>query len=242
MSALKLITVLLVLGAVRARATPRFEVPGLAPELDRLEQLFELHRVSPPATTLWDAWLPMSLLWADTTNAPSTDALRATVRRHLLNRRINADGYVHTQQHEGLAHSEGWPFPTWTQAGGIGWHFSVQGLPYGPELGIHRATSTTNWMLAGAASGVLGEKSGWSLTLTNAAAVVTTPPFDVDSFVAPFIRVKWSARGLGVAAQPFLEWTTTEQGGFSPDRRMYFAAVPEDGAVHDTDVPLHRHP
>ncbi|MFN0069078.1 MAG: hypothetical protein ACKVYV_15760, partial [Limisphaerales bacterium] len=190
----------------------------------------------------WDAWLPMSLLWADTTNAPSTDALRATVRRHLLNRRINAEGYVHTQQHEGLAHSEGWPFPTWTQAGGVGWHFSVKGLPYGPELGIHRSTSTTNWTVTGGAGGSLDEARGWTIPLAQAAATVTTPAFDVDAFVAPFIRVKWSARGFTESAQPFLEWTTTAQPEFSAERRMYFAAVPGDGAIHDSDIPLHRHP
>ena len=42
---------------------------------------------------------------------------------------MNAEGYVHTQQHDGPAHAEGWPFPLWMQAGGIGWHFRGTGVP-----------------------------------------------------------------------------------------------------------------
>jgi len=41
----------------------------------------------------------------------------------------NAEGYVHSQQHDGPAHAEGWPFPLWSQAGGIGWHFAPIGVP-----------------------------------------------------------------------------------------------------------------
>ncbi|HMO63810.1 MAG TPA: glycosyl hydrolase family 65 protein, partial [Verrucomicrobiota bacterium] len=100
----------------------------------------------------------------------------------------------------------------------------------------------TNWTVAGAESAGLDEARGWSLKLAGAGASVTTPAFDVDSFVVPILRVKWSARGLGAAAQPFLEWTTAAEPEFSPARRMYFGAVPEDGAVHDADLPLHTHP
>jgi hypothetical protein len=224
--------------ALGAAAPPRFEVPGLGPELARLEALFERHRVAPPDTTLWDAWLPRSVVWADTTNAPALDTLRATVRRQLLGRRLDAEGYVHTQQHEGLAHSAGWPFPTWTQAGGVGWHFSVAGLPYGPELGVHRAATTANWTVEGAESLGLDAAAGWRLRLTNATATLTTPPFDVDAFVAPFVRVKLAARGMAPHAPASLLWTTAEGEPFAEARRVFFSAVPDDGAMHDRDVPL----
>jgi len=150
---------------------------------------------------------------------------------------LGAEGYVHTQQHEGLAHGEGWPFPTWTQAGGAGWHFSVTGLPYGPELGVHRTTTVTNWAVTGAESLGLDAATGWRLRLTDATATVTTPPFDVDAFVAPFIRVKLAGRGLPPEAPLSLLWTTAEGEAFAEERRVFFSAVPDDGAAHDRDVP-----
>ena len=60
--------------------------------------------------------------------------------------------------------------------------------------------------------------------------------------ISPFLQLRWSARGLS-DAQPFLEWDTMAQPGFSPDRRMYFSPPPgTPGAMHIEMLPLHRHP
>lgn len=56
----------------------------------RLDDLYRLHRVVGPDTTLWDAWVPMSVLWLDTTNPPALGTLRSTYRDRLLRRRMNA--------------------------------------------------------------------------------------------------------------------------------------------------------
>jgi len=49
--------------------------------------------------------------------------MRARWAQALRDRKMNTEGYIHTQQHDGPAHAEGWPFPRWMEARGIGWHF-----------------------------------------------------------------------------------------------------------------------
>ena len=66
----------------------------------------------------WDGWLPMATLWA-------SEKKRTQYRASFLNRRMDAEGYVSMQQHRGMAHSEGWPFPAWQQSTGAGFHFSI---------------------------------------------------------------------------------------------------------------------
>ncbi len=217
-------------------------MPGFEKDLGRVEEMYRLHRVAGPDTTLWDPWLPMSVLWFETTNQPSTDYLRRIYRDRLLNRRMDAEGYVSTQQHEGLAHSMGWPFPLWTQAGGIGWMFTTRGVPYGPELGVHPTTTVTNWIVEGATTARLGEDSGWQLALTASRMVLTSPPFRIEAAAAPFLRLKWSGRGLGVGSVASVEWQAEGDDGFKAGRRVEIPAPERDDVVTDVDVPLYRQP
>jgi len=218
-----------------------FEVPGHEPTMANLEELFRLHRVTGPDTTLWDPWVPMSVLWLDTTNAPTLHNLRATYRARLLNRRIDAEGYVSTQQHEGLAHSEGWPFPLHTQAGGVGWMFSTQGVPYGTQFGVRPVDTVTNWTVAGAEATPLDPAAGWKLRAAGGDLALVSPGFNLDTTVAPFLRLKWSLSETGNAAGGRIEWERTPGAGFDPLDVMAFS-LPGAAGVEDLNIPLHRHP
>ncbi len=108
---------------------PRFIVSGHAPEMNSLRQLFWLHyEPAGPQIPLWDEWLPNATLWPAIGTGEQLNRMRQRWERALASRQIDADGYVATQQHDGPAHAEGWPFPTWMQAGGIGWHFRPIGV------------------------------------------------------------------------------------------------------------------
>ncbi|MBX3745755.1 MAG: hypothetical protein KF833_10655 [Verrucomicrobiae bacterium] len=223
-----------------------FEVPGHQETLEPLESLLHLHRVLGPDTTLWDPWLPMSVLGWQTDRDPGTASLRAAYRERLLRRRIDPEGYVSTQQHEGLAHSEGWPFPLWTQAGGQGWHFTTRGVPYGPEHAVHTAGSVDDWTLHGLVHERLDPASGWTLRAApddaHPVATLTSPPFRIEALVAPFVRLKWSMRGFGPDLFATLHWLREGDPDFSPDRSLALPLPEADDAVTDVNLPLHRSP
>ena len=109
--------------------------------MTRLGSLFREFHSPKTRTTLWDGWLPMSVLWPAVGDPPSAGAMRDFYRASLLARPIDDEGYVSTVQHPGLAHSWGWPFPTWPQSRGRGWHFSLAGNPYAVMLKTPVATS-----------------------------------------------------------------------------------------------------
>lgn len=219
-----------------------FEVPGQEAKLALLKDLFRLHRVAGPDTTLWDPWLPMSVLWWNTTEEPATDSLRELYRQRLLSRHIDPEGYVATQQHEGLAHSRGWPFPLWTQAGGVGWHFTVDGLPYGTELGVRPVETVTNWTLSGATTVRLDPRAGWVVQATTSAVSITSPPILVAMEVAPFVRLKWSTRGLAPSTRAALKWQREGDLDFPLEQQLQFSIPASDNAWEDIDLPLYRHP
>jgi hypothetical protein len=231
---------------------PRFVVPGHQTEMDSVRALFWLHyQPAGPLITLWDEWMSMSTLWPARGSGRELTAMRQRWAAALASRAINAEGYVHTHQHDGLAHAEGWPFPLWTQAGGIGWHFRGTGV-----AGYDGPPATPDgWQLAGARGGEIGEK-GWSVELTEPRALATTPGFAVDARVAPWLRLNWWAAGLE-GANCYVEWVTREQPEFAPQRRVYFSPPrmtgarrpPASGAVQPdlgaaetrTMIPMYRH-
>jgi hypothetical protein len=203
---------------------PRFSVPGREKEMDSLRRLYWLHYApAGPLITLWDEWMPMATLWPAMGSGRDLEGMRQRWAAALASRGMSVDGYVHTHQHDGLAHSEGWPFPLWTQAGGVGWHFRGTGVG-----GYDGPPATPDgWKLAGAVGPKIGEK-GWELELTEARAAATTPPFAIDARIAPWLRLNWWAAGLE-AANPYVEWTTKDAPEFSPDRRAYFTPAALDG-------------
>ncbi len=141
--------------------------------------------------------------------------------RALAGRGLDSDGYINTEQHDGLGHARGWPFPLWTQAGGVGWHFRGTGVAgYDAPL-----VTPDDWKLAGAASDGVNDQ-GWVVELTGPRASVQTPPFAIDAAKVPFLRLNWWPEELG-STECYVEWTTAEAPEFSGERRAYFDGPPD---------------
>ncbi len=196
---------------------PRFVVPGHEREMESLRRLFWLHyRPAGPLIPLWDEWMPMATLWPAMGSGEARNAMRARWAMALAGRGMSDEGYIHTHQHDGLAHAEGWPFPLWTQAGGVGWHFRGTGVP-----GYDAPAATPDgWRLTSAKGGDVNDK-GWVIELTAPGAVIQAPPFAIDARIAPWLRLNWWAGGLA-GANGYVEWTTRESPEFGRERRMYF--------------------
>ena len=193
---------------------PRFIVPGHDRQMSLLRELYWLHyQPAGPLIPLWDEWMPMSTLWPARGTGGQLQSMRERWANALAGRGIDAEGYVHTHQHDGSAHAQGWPFPLWTQAGGKGWHFAPIGVP-GYEA--PRATPA-GWQLTGARGGPLNAK-GWPIELADRRAVIQSPSFACNTRVAPWLRLNWWASGLE-GARCYIEWTTKEAPEFSPTRR-----------------------
>lgn len=235
---------------------PRFVVPGQEREMGLLRELFWLHyEPGGPLITLWDEWMPMSTLWPARGDGTQLQAMRSRWAQALASRGINAEGYVHTHQHDGTAHAEGWPFPLWAQAGGIGWHFAPTGVP-GYDA---PHAKPDGWKLVGANGAALTAK-GWPLELTAPGATAQSPAFAIEARIAPWLRLNWWASGLERAGG-YVEWTTKEHPEFHADRRMSFAPAAVSGQDHAslpmggnhgkmdlsrvetrTMIPVYRHP
>ncbi len=107
---------------------PGFIIPGYEEEMESLRGLFWLHyEQAGPLIPLWDEWMPMSTLWPARGSNEQLEAMRMRWARALSSRVMNTEGYIHTQQHDGPAHAEGWPFPKWTEVGGTGLAFQQDG-------------------------------------------------------------------------------------------------------------------
>jgi len=206
---------------------PRFVVPRHEKEMDSLRRLFWLHyQPAGPLITLWDEWMPMSTLWPAMGNGHELEAMRGRWAAALASRGINAEGYVLTHQHDGPAHAEGWPFPLWTQAGGIGWHFRGTGI-----RGYDGPPATAEgWTLTRGRDGRIGDK-GWEIELTEPQTQATTPTFSIAARTAPWLRLNWWAAGLE-SANPYVEWTTAEAPEFSSERRAYFSPATAGGRAY----------
>ncbi|MCC6123527.1 MAG: hypothetical protein IT426_01045 [Pirellulales bacterium] len=205
---------------------PRFAVPGQEKPMSLLRELYWVHYQSAgPLIPLWDAWMPQSTLWPARGEGDKLLEMRGRWAVALAGRGINAEGYVHTHQHDGLAHAEGWPFPLWTQAGGIGWHFAGTGVA---GYDAPRATAD-GWKLGGARGGEI-DAHGWPIELLEPGATAQTPAVAIDARIAPWLRLNWRAAGLD-RADCYIEWTTKEEPEFGPRRRMYFLPPARSGQV-----------
>jgi hypothetical protein len=205
---------------------PRFIVPGHEKEMESLRGLFWLHyRPAGPLIPLWDEWMPQSTLWPALGRGRELESMRARWATAFATRGMNAEGYVHTHQHDGLAHSEGWPFPLWMQAGGLGWHFRGTGIS-----GYDAPPATIDgWTLAGAKGDKIGDK-GWEIELTEPGATATTPACTFEARISPWLRLNWWAEGLE-GARPWVEWTSKEFPEFSRKRRMYVSPAGSAGTA-----------
>lgn len=213
---------------------PQFRVPGHEEDMRTLNELHALHHPGAFADcSLWDAWLPMATLWASETK-------REQYRAALLARGIDAEGYVATNQHRGMAHSDGWPFPAWQQSTGWGAHFSILHEVWAIQVfGLTALTSTEGWEIDGAEVLGIDPVAGLKLKATADVVTIVTPPFRCGTIVAPFARFEWAARGLGADSRATIEWLFEGEPDWPADRYMAFAAPDE---LQYANVPLHRHP
>jgi hypothetical protein len=152
--------------------------------------------------------------------------MRARWTTVLGERFIEADGYVATQQANGPGHAEGWPFPSWMKAGGLGWHFRGTGVEgYDPPL-----VKPEVWHVTGGKGGQVNDQ-GWVIQLTEPRAMLQTPAFELPARNAPWLRLNWWAEGL-TDANCYVEWTTKEKPEFGLERRCYFSPPKAGGEAH----------
>src|SRR5258705_1477230 len=197
---------------------PTFTVPGHDKEMASLRALYWKHyEPAGPLIPLWDEWISSATLWPAPGSGPELEKMRRRWATALSARILNPEGYVLTEQHDGPAHAEGWPFPRWMDAGGIGWHFRGTGVPgYDAPL-----VAPGDWDVQGGKSSDVNDK-GWVVELTEARASIRTPPFSLDAKKAPWLRINcWSA-GLD-GADCYVEWTTKAHLEFTPEKRAYFS-------------------
>ena len=223
-----------VMAAPGIAAAPRFEVPGHEASLAALNELFDLHQ--PHAfsdCTLWDAWLPHATLWTGPKPCQR-------YRRSFLNRRISPAGYVSMQQHRGMAHSEGWPFPAWQQSQGIGFHFSTAGDVWAIQnFKLAPLTSTDGWQIDGADVVAIDPERGLELAATAEVVTITTPAFSCDTQIAPFATLEWAADGLGPESRPTLEWRLDGEAEWPAGREAPFPRLSKEDGLCYANLPLH---
>lgn len=217
---------------------PSFTVPGHEKEMASLRALYWKHyEPAGPLIPLWDEWMSSATLWPALGSGGDLEKMRRRWAAALSGRILNPEGYVLTEQHDGPAHAEGWPFPRWMDAGGIGWHFRGTGVPgYDAPL-----VTPANWEVQGGKSGEVNGK-GWQVELSEPYASIRPPAFAIEARNSPWLRINWWAAGLE-SANCYVEWTTKEQPQFNPQNRAYFsAAVSSDTAVRETRtmIPLYR--
>lgn len=214
-----------------------FFVPGFETDMKSLNEMHDLHGAQAFSDcTLWDAWLPHATLWNNGAN-------RARYRHSFLNRRIDAEGYVSMQQHRGMAHSEGWPFPAWQQSTGIGWHFSIADEVWAIQVfGLKPLTTTAGWEISGATVEKIDPVEGLVLQATEDVVTVTTPSFSCGTIVAPFARLEWSARGLSADSRPQISWQLDGEATWKSQRQVGFPPLQESQGLTFANIPLYRHP
>ena len=213
-------------------AGPMFEIPNHGREARLLADLQALHLPGAASRCgLWDAWLPRATLW--------TSGEQAWRYRQILRERpIDAEGYVSVQQHRGLAHSEGWPFPTWQQAGGQGWHFSIAGDEWGRDaVGLAATTTTNGWTMSGLESRGIDPETGLVVDVTADAAAIMTPAFRVDATAASYLRLEWAGEQLPATTQVTVSWLLEGEATFPEDRGV---VVPAPAAMAYANLPLYR--
>lgn len=203
---------------------PQFIIPGYEKQMESLRALYWLHyEPGGPLIALWDEWMPMSTLWPARGSGAQFEEMRGRWAAALSSRIMNTEGYIRTQQHDGPAHAEGWPFPRWMEAGGIGWHFRGTGVQgYDAPL-----VTPEGWTVTGGRSGEVNDK-GWIVELTEPHATAQSPAFSMEAGKAPWLRLNWWAAGLE-HSNCFVEWTTQDNPEFGLARRAYFASASSGG-------------
>ncbi len=217
---------------------PDFQVNGRQQKMNSLRELFLRHyKAARPCSTMWDAWLPKSIFWVNYQEGELA-TLNSRYRKMLSDRHISPEGYISVHQHAGFGHPHGWPFPFWAQSNGIGWLFENYNLEYAAIANIGKMQDIEGWQRKNVKTYNIND-SGLNMKL-NKNAVLTTPEFNVDSFVAPFVRLKWQASGFDKTDKPYIQWSNAGEDGFKKQNRMYFNPASEKGGIVETVIPLYK--
>lgn len=219
---------------------PEFRVPGAEKEMAAMRQLFYHHYLYVDGATMWDAWIPGSLLWADTGSNPQHETLKNKIRNTLASRYIDPQGYVSTHQVLGLAHPYGWPFPLWLQSQGIGWQFAVTDLIQPEALGIKRTLTLDGWKLEGVKVINNEPEKGLHIKMIKNRASLTTPDFEVKAIVSPFVGLYLWLDELNQKTVYSMQWKTKEHPDFSNKRQVYFTPDKKIKKRYPVAVPLHE--
>jgi hypothetical protein len=228
-------TVAIANSELRAQSFPEFLVPGFETDMQALNALHAKHHDRAFSDcTLWDGWLPHATLWV-------SQKKRRQYLDSLSKRRIDREGYVAMQQHRGMAHSDGWPFPAWQQSGGFGFHFStlhdvwaIQNFRLQPLL------SVDGWEITGAETLGITPVDGLRLRISSDEMAITTPAFNCDTLVAPFLTLEWGSEGLPESAQCTLQWQRVGENQWSPEQSMV-VEVPRGPGLTYSDIPTYKH-
>lgn len=219
---------------------PKFIVPGQEEAMGRLQELLLLHKSPKAQGTFHLPYIMPSVLWPATGRNANASSMRRFYRDALTERKIDDEGYVTSNQHRGHAHDDGWPFPTWGQAGGAGWLFSHAGDPYAPMFKLPLLTSLGGWESHAVTVVAHNPDAGLELDLGSDASL-TTPAISVDSLVAPFVAIHWHGE-LPAGSKPFLEWTTADEPAFDSARRIEFSPAPPLQGRRVTMIAAYRNP
>jgi hypothetical protein len=213
---------------------PKFIVPGFENEMQALEKLHQLHHDAAFSNcTLWDSWLPMSTMWNSANK-------RDQYRQSFLARHIDGEGYVSMQQHRGMAHSEGWPFPAWQQSTGRGFHFSTLGDGWAVQmLGLKALENTDGWEIAGADVLTIDNERGLVLNAKADTVTLTTPPFRCGTIAAPFARIEWALKNAQADTKAFIQWQIE---GESIWREEHKVVIQTSNQLQFENIPLYRQP
>jgi hypothetical protein len=216
---------------------PKFSVPGSEDQMATLNELHLLHHSRAFSDcSLWDRWLPMSTIWA-------SEEKRREYRASFLNRRIDAEGYVSMQQHRGMAHSEGWPFPAWQQSTGKGFHFSNHQDVWAMQIfKLKGLESAEGWGIEGGKVLGIDPAAGLRIKVTGEVLKITTPAFRCGTIVAPFATLEWAARGLSAESQPKIEWLFEGETEWKEGRHVQFKPLRGEDGLTYANVPMSRHP
>ncbi len=224
------------LQCAQGQTLPRFVVPGMDEEMRTMEALHALHHERAfTECTLWDGWLPQSTLWVSETK-------RRQYRDALSKRRIDSNGYVSMQQHRGMAHSEGWPFPAWQQSTGIGFHFSTEREGWAVQnFALQAATNADDWDIQGADVSGITPAEGLKLQVHADECTLTTPAFRCGTIVAPFIRLEWCSDSMPPLASSSLQWQFEGEAAWK-DSHSVSISVPKAGSFAFENVPVYLQP
>ena len=167
---------------------PEFIVPGHQKEMDLLRDMFVLHYPVPMLGTFNMQWVTESTLWPAIKPVKNNPKI-VSYKDAISSRELSDEGYVSCHQHRGLGLPDGWPFPTWWQSKGIGFHFAKDSIYNTP-----RTLNVKGWKIENAKTTGLDEDHGWQIKLTAPNASIQSPTISVQEIVAPYIRFEWTCK------------------------------------------------